>query len=134
MTEENEAEGPYAVIMAPTRGLAQQIEEEIIKFAHYLDIRAVSIVGGKSIEEQGFKLRQGCEIVIATPGCLLDCLERRYAVMNQFNYVVWAEVDRMIDMGFEPQVVGVLDAMPSSNLKPENEDEEMDEKMIYRTT
>ncbi|EFJ18460.1 hypothetical protein SELMODRAFT_165735 [Selaginella moellendorffii] len=134
MTEENEAEGPYAVVMAPTRELAQQIEEETVKFAHYLDIHVVSIVGGQSIEEQGFKLRQGCEIVIATPGRLLDCLERRYAVLNQCNYVVLDEADRMIDMGFEPQVVGVLDAMPSSNLKPENEDAELDEKKIYRTT
>ncbi|KAG2535853.1 DEAD-box ATP-dependent RNA helicase 21 [Panicum virgatum] len=134
ISEDNEAEGPYAVVMAPTRELAQQIEEETVKFATYLGIKVVSIVGGQSIEEQGFKIRQGCEIVIATPGRLLDCLERRYAVLNQCNYVVLDEADRMIDMGFEPQVVGVLDAMPSSNLKPENEDEELDEKRIYRTT
>ncbi|XXG63350.1 hypothetical protein AAC387_Pa05g1562 [Persea americana] len=134
MSEDNEAEGPYAVVMAPTRELAQQIEDETVKFAHYLGIKVVSIVGGQSIEEQGFKLRQGCEVVIATPGRLIDCLERRYAVLNQCNYVVLDEADRMIDMGFEPQVVGVLDAMPSSNLKPENEDEELDEKRIYRTT
>jgi ATP-dependent RNA helicase DDX23/PRP28 len=62
---------------------------------------------------------------------LLFC---RYAVLNQCNYVVLDEADRMIDMGFEPQVMGVLDAMPSSNLKPENEDAELDEKKIYRTT
>lgn len=134
MSEENEAEGPYAVVMAPTRELAQQIEDETVKFAHYLGIKVVSIVGGQSIEEQGFRIRQGCEVVIATPGRLLDCLERRYAVLNQCHYVVLDEADRMIDMGFEPQVVGVLDAMPSSNLKPENEDEELDEKRIYRTT
>lgn len=134
ISEENEAEGPYAVVMAPTRELAQQIEEETVKFAHYLGIKVVSIVGGQSIEEQGFKIRQGCEVVIATPGRLIDCLERRYVVLNQCNYVVLDEADRMIDMGFEPQVVGVLDAMPSSNLKPENEDEELDEKRIYRTT
>uniref|UniRef100_A0A5B7A0F7 DEAD-box ATP-dependent RNA helicase 21 n=1 Tax=Davidia involucrata TaxID=16924 RepID=A0A5B7A0F7_DAVIN len=134
ISEENEAEGPYAVVMAPTRELAQQIEDETVKFAHYLGIKVVSIVGGQSIEEQGFKIRQGCEVVIATPGRLIDCLERRYAVLNQCNYVVLDEADRMIDMGFEPQVVGVLDAMPSSNLKPENEDEELDEKKIYRTT
>ncbi|XVE84616.1 hypothetical protein DITRI_Ditri17bG0026800 [Diplodiscus trichospermus] len=134
MSEENEAEGPYAVVMAPTRELAQQIEDETMKFAHYLGIKVVSIVGGQSIEEQGFRIRQGCEVVIATPGRLLDCLERRYAVLNQCNYVVLDEADRMIDMGFEPQVVGVLDAMPSSNLKPENEDEELDDKRIYRTT
>ncbi|KAJ6687373.1 hypothetical protein OIU74_016119 [Salix koriyanagi] len=134
MSEENEAEGPYAVVMAPTREFAQQIEDETVKFAPYLGIKVVSIVGGQSIEEQGFRIRQGCEVVIATPGRLLDCLERRYAVLNQCNYVVLDEADRMIDMGFEPQVVGVLDAMPSSNLKPENEDEELDAKKIYRTT
>ncbi|KAI8548466.1 hypothetical protein RHMOL_Rhmol07G0275800 [Rhododendron molle] len=77
---------------------------------------------------------QGCEVVIATPGRLIDCLERRYAVLNQCNYAVLDEADLMIDMGFEPQVVGVLDAMPSSNFKPENEGEELDEKKIYRTT
>ncbi|GJS94073.1 DEAD-box ATP-dependent RNA helicase 21 [Tanacetum coccineum] len=104
ISEENEAESPYAVVLAPTRELAQQIEEETVKFAHYLGIKVVSIVGGQSIEEQGFKIRQGCE------------------------------VDRMIDMGFEPQIMDVLEAMPSSNFKPENEDEELDEKRIYRTT
>ncbi|MBA0702494.1 hypothetical protein Goari_020731 [Gossypium aridum] len=133
-SEENEAEGPYTVVMAPTRELAQQIEDETMKFAHYLGIKVVPIVGDQSIEEQRFRIRQGCEVVIAMPGRLLDCLERRYAVLNQCNYVVLDEADRMIDTGFEPQVVGVLDAMPSSNLKPENEDEELDEKRIYRTT
>ncbi|KAJ0817557.1 putative RNA helicase [Helianthus annuus] len=131
---ENEAEGPYAVVLAPTRELRQQIEEETVKFARYLGIKVVSIVGGQSIEEQGFKIRQGCEVVIATPGRLIGCLERRYIVLNQCNYVVLDEANRVIDMGFEPQVVGVLDAMPSSNFKPENEDEWLDEKRIYRTT
>ncbi|CAI7854053.1 unnamed protein product [Closterium sp. NIES-54] len=134
MTEANEAEGPYAVVMAPTRELAQQIEEETVKFAQFMNLRVVSIVGGQSIEEQGFKLRQGCEIVIATPGRLLDCLERRYAVLNQCNYVVLDEADRMIDMGFEPQVTGVLEAMNTTFLKPENEDAELDASRIYRVT
>lgn len=62
------------------------------------------MVGGQSIEEQGSKLRRGCEIVIATPGRLLDCIERHYCVLNQCNYVVLDEADRMIDLGFEPQV------------------------------
>ncbi|KAJ4951465.1 hypothetical protein NE237_028297 [Protea cynaroides] len=118
MSEENEAEGPYAVVMAPTGELAQQIEDETVKFAPYLGIKVVSIVGGQSIEEQGFKIRQGSEVVIATPGRLIDCWERRYAVINQCNFVIYVvldEADRMIDMGFEPQV-GVLVAMPSNNL------------------
>ncbi|KAL2500061.1 DEAD-box ATP-dependent RNA helicase 21 [Abeliophyllum distichum] len=95
--------------MAPTRELAQQIEDQTVKYAHYLGIKVVSIVGGQSIEEQGFRIRRGCEVVIATPGRLLDCLERWYAVLNQY-------------------------AMTSSNLKPENEDEELDENKIYGTT
>ena len=105
--------------MAPTRELTMQIEEETIKFARYLSLRVCCVVGGQSIEDQGFKLRKGCEIVIATPGRMNDCLDRRYAVLNQCNYVVLDEADRMIDLGFEPQVTGVLDAMPSTNLKPE---------------
>ena len=75
-----------------------------MKLAQFTEYRMVSVVGGQNIEEQGFKLRKGCEIVIATPGCLLDCLEKAYAVLNQCNYVVLDEADRMIDMGFEPQV------------------------------
>ena len=98
-------------MLAPTRELAQQIEEETRQLAHYTEYRVVSVVGGQSIEDQGFKLRQGCEIVVGTPGRLVDCLERSYAVLNQCNYVVLDEADRMIDLGFEPQVgvfVGVF--------------------------
>ncbi|KAK9802687.1 hypothetical protein WJX73_005873 [Symbiochloris irregularis] len=134
MTEEVATDGPYAVIMAPTRELAQQIEEEAGKLAHYTEYRMVSVVGGQNIEEQGFKLRKGCEIIIATPGRLLDCLEKSYAVLNQCNYVVLDEADRMIDLGFEPQVMAVLDAMPSSNLKPESDDATLDTSRVYRTT
>ncbi|CAH2069740.1 unnamed protein product [Thlaspi arvense] len=134
MSEENKTEGPYAVVMAPTQELAEQIEKETAKLARCLKFRVTCIVGGKSIEKQALKMTQGCEIVVATPGRLIDCLERRYVVLNQCNYVVLDEADRMIDMGFEPQVAGVLDAMPSSNLKPANEEEELDGKKIYRTT
>ena len=70
-------QGPYAIIMAPTRELAQQIEEESNKFGSDLGIRTVAVIGGLSREEQGFKLRLGCEIVIATPGRLIDVLENR---------------------------------------------------------
>ena len=135
ISEGNEAEGPYAVVMAPTRELAQQIEQETVKFAHFLSIRVLSVVGGQSIDqEQAFKIRQGCEVVIGTLRRLIDCLKRRYIVLNCCNYVVLDGADRMINMGFEPQFVGVLDAMPSTNFKPRNDDEELDEKKIYRTT
>ncbi|KAK4518750.1 uncharacterized protein ATC70_008972 [Mucor velutinosus] len=123
ITEENMAEGPYALIMAPTRELAQQIEEETIKFATPLGFTCVSIVGGHAIEEQSFNLRNGAEIIIATPGRLKDCLDRRILVLNQCTYVVMDEADRMIDMGMEADVNFILDALPVTNMKPENDDE-----------
>ena len=67
----------------------------------------------QSMEEQGRRLRTGTgiQILVATPGRLIDALERRYIVFNQCNYVVLDEADRMIDMGFEPQVKQILDSM-----------------------
>jgi len=121
---EDADQGPYALVMAPTRELAQQIEEETIKFGGPLGIRTVAVIGGLSREEQGMKLRMGCEIVIATPGRLVDVLENRYLVLNQCTYVVFDEADKMIDMGFEPDVQKILKFMPVTNEKPDNDDAE----------
>ncbi|CAG9864583.1 unnamed protein product [Phyllotreta striolata] len=122
-------QGPYAIILAPTRELAQQIEEETVKFGTPLGIRTVVVVGGLSREEQGFRLRMGCEIVIATPGRLIDVLENRYLVLNQCTYIVLDEADRMIDLGFEADVQKILDFMPVTNLKPDSEEAE-DSKLL----
>lgn len=129
--ERNEVadQGPYAIILAPTRELAQQIEEESVKFGQPLGIRTVVVVGGLSREEQGFRLRLGCEIVIATPGRLIDVLENRYLVLNQCTYIVLDEADRMIDLGFEPDVQKILEYMPVTNLKPDTEEAE-DSKLL----
>ncbi|KAI8388286.1 P-loop containing nucleoside triphosphate hydrolase protein [Radiomyces spectabilis] len=129
MTEENMTDGPYALILAPTRELAQQIEAETIKFAAPMGYNCVSIVGGHAIEEQSFNLRNGAEIIIATPGRLTDCLDRRILVLNQCTYVVMDEADRMIDMGFEADVNTILDALPVSNKKPEGEEAENSKAM-----
>jgi ATP-dependent RNA helicase DDX23/PRP28 len=97
-TLEREADidnGPYGVILAPTRELCLQIAEETEKFSRPLNVRTVSVIGGASREEQGFQLRQGVEIVIATPGRLVDVLENRYLVLNQCTYIVMDEADRM---------------------------------------
>uniref|UniRef100_T1J8Z4 Probable ATP-dependent RNA helicase DDX23 n=1 Tax=Strigamia maritima TaxID=126957 RepID=T1J8Z4_STRMM len=127
---EDADQGPYAIIMAPTRELAQQIEEETLKFGNPLGIRTVAVIGGLSREDQGFRLRLGCEIVIATPGRLIDVLENRYLVLSQCTYIVFDEADRMIDMGFEPDVQKILEYMPVTNQKPDNEDAENDAKMM----
>eukprot|EP00002_Diphylleia_rotans_P012077 TRINITY_DN2367_c0_g1_i3.p1 TRINITY_DN2367_c0_g1~~TRINITY_DN2367_c0_g1_i3.p1 ORF type:complete len:883 (-),score=219.48 TRINITY_DN2367_c0_g1_i3:465-2828(-) len=121
LTPETIVDGPYGLVLAPTRELAQQIHEEAEKFCRPLGIKSFAVVGGIHIDEQAFLMREGCEIMIATPGRLNDCLERRYIVLNQCTYVVLDEADRMMDMGFEPQVVSVLDAIPSSSLKPDED-------------
>lgn len=139
MTAATELEGPYALILAPTRELAVQIEQDASKFATHCNVRTLCIVGGMSIEEQALQLRKGCEVVIATPGRLNDLIESRYLALNQCTYVVLDEADKMIDMGFESQVTAILDHMPVSNLKSEDESiAELQEneavKGRYRTT
>ena len=114
-------DGPYAIILAPTRELAQQIEIEARRFAGPLDFTVVSIVGGHSLEEQAYNLRNGAEIIIATPGRLVDCIERRIIVLSQCCYVIMDEADRMIDLGFEEPVNKILDALPVANEKPDTD-------------
>jgi ATP-dependent RNA helicase DDX23/PRP28 len=131
LTETNKNDGPYALIIAPTRELVQQIETEARKFAQPLGFRVVSIVGGHSLEEQVFSLRNGAEIIVATPGRLVDCIERRLLVLSQCCYIIMDEADRMIDMGFDEAVNKILDALPVSNEKPDS-DEAEDEKLMKR--
>lgn len=129
LTDENRHLGPYALILAPTRELAQQIEVEANKFAHRLGYRCVSIVGGKAMEEQALNMRDGAEIIIATPGRLKDCIERHVLVLSQCTYVVMDEADRMINLGFEEVVNFILDQLPLSNLKPDTDEAEDSTKM-----
>lgn len=112
------ADGPYGLVLAPTRELAQQIEAEASRFAGPLGLRVASVVGGLAIEAQGTALRAGAELVVATPGRLVDCLDRRYCVLAQCRFLVLDEADRMVDMGFEPQVRTILEAMPPDSRQP----------------
>jgi len=122
-------DGPYAIVLAPSRELILQIEEEARKFAHFVDCRMVSVVGGRDAEQQAFSLRQGVEICMATPGRLTDALDKRHTVLNQCNYVVIDEADKMVDLGFEDYVRRVLLAIPNNNLKAENEDEALQQEI-----
>ncbi|KAI2614467.1 DEAD-domain-containing protein [Hypoxylon fragiforme] len=121
LTEFTKNDGPYSLIIAPTRELVQQIETEAKKFAGPLGFTVVSLVGGHSLEEQAFALRNGAEIIVATPGRLVDCIERRLLVLSQCCYIIMDEADRMIDMGFEEPVNKILDALPVTNEKPDTE-------------
>ena len=117
LDESSYGNGPYALVLAPTRELVQQIEVEAKKFATPLGYKVVSIVGGRSIEEQAFNLQNGAELVIATPGRLLDCLERHVLVLSQCQIVVMDEADRMVDLGFEEAVNTILDMLRGRNAR-----------------
>uniref|UniRef100_A0A0K0E1D3 Probable ATP-dependent RNA helicase DDX23 n=1 Tax=Strongyloides stercoralis TaxID=6248 RepID=A0A0K0E1D3_STRER len=122
--------GPYAVILAPTRELAQQIEQEAIKFGQYLGIKTVSVIGGASKEDQALKVRMGVDIVIATPGRLIDTLDNSYISLNMCSYLILDEADRMLDLGFEPEVNKILEYMPVSNMKPDSEEAENESSLL----
>ncbi|KAI6189591.1 DEAD box ATP-dependent RNA helicase [Aphelenchoides bicaudatus] len=121
--------GPFAVILAPTRELAQQIEEETKKFGDLLNIRTVSVIGGASREDQGMRMRLGVDVIIATPGRLVDVLENRYISLDQCSYLIMDEADRMLDMGFEPDVNRILEFIPVTNLKPDTDIAEDEQAM-----
>lgn len=78
------------------------------------------------MEEQSFNLRDGAEIIIATPGRLKDIIERHVIVLSQCNYIVMDEADRMVNLGFEAELMFILDQLPSETLKGEDEGMVMD--------
>jgi ATP-dependent RNA helicase DeaD len=104
--------GPVqAVILAPTRELAVQVTAEIEKFARYTGIRAVSIYGGQSIGIQYNQLRKGVQIVVATPGRLIDHIKRGSISLEEVKFAVLDEADRMLDMGFLDDIKYILSYM-----------------------
>jgi ATP-dependent RNA helicase DeaD len=104
--------GPVqAVILAPTRELAVQVTAEIEKFAKYTGVRAVSIYGGQSIGIQYDQLRKGVQIVVATPGRLIDHIKRGSISLDEVKFAVLDEADRMLDMGFVDDIKYILSYM-----------------------
>lgn len=97
-------EGPIVLVLAPTRELAVQIQEETVKFGSRANIRTTCIYGGAPKGPQIRDLQRGVEIVIATPGRLIDMLEAQHTNLKRVTYLVLDEADRMLDMGFEPQI------------------------------
>ncbi|XP_074011653.1 probable ATP-dependent RNA helicase DDX46 isoform X1 [Numenius arquata] len=114
-----EGEGPIAVIMTPTRELALQITKECKKFSKTLGLRVVCVYGGTGISEQIAELKRGAEIIVCTPGRMIDMLAAnngRVTNLRRVTYVVLDEADRMFDMGFEPQVMRIVD-----NVRPDRQ-------------
>jgi ATP-dependent RNA helicase DeaD len=101
--------GPLqAMIIVPTRELAVQVTTEINKFAKYTDIRTVAVYGGQSIGLQQDLLKRGVQIIVATPGRLIDHLKRGSIQLDDVRYVVLDEADRMLDMGFIDDIRFIL--------------------------
>ncbi|WP_328946209.1 DEAD/DEAH box helicase [Streptomyces sp. NBC_00250] len=104
-----EARKPLALVLVPTRELAQQVTDALAPFAQALKLRLATVVGGMSIGRQATALRDGAEVVIATPGRLMDLVERKDCRLERVGVTVLDEADQMADMGFMPQVTEVLD-------------------------
>lgn len=105
---------PRALILTPTRELAQQIEDSIFGYGSYTDFRPLSVYGGVSYKNQLRELKNGVDIIVATPGRLLDHLNNRTISLSQVEILVLDEADRMYDMGFIHDVRTIASRVPSN--------------------
>lgn len=103
---------PRALIMAPTRELAMQISEAITQLSKYTDIRTVVLYGGVGPKTQIEALRKGVDIIVATPGRFMDLYFQEEIVVKHLNAMVLDEADKMMDMGFMPQIRKLLEIIP----------------------
>jgi len=100
------------LILLPTRELAVQVNEELNKIGWSLDLKTAVIIGGGNMRQQIFQLQRNPHIVIATPGRLIDHLERKTIKLDRISVLVLDEADRMLDMGFAPQLKKILQTIP----------------------
>jgi len=101
-----------ALILTPTRELCVQVEESFRKYAKHAEITVVPVYGGVPLDPQEKKLRAGVDVVVATPGRLIDHLERQNVVFDDLEVLVLDEADRMLDMGFAPQINRIVGEIP----------------------
>lgn len=111
----NPRNGPTMLVLAPTRELATQIHDEAVKFGRSSRIISTCVYGGAPKAPQLRDLDRGADIVIATPGRLNDFLEMKRINLRQVSYLVLDEADRMLDMGFEPQIRKIVNHIPSQH-------------------
>ena len=103
-----------ALVLAPTRELAMQVYESVVRYGKYVPLRAICIYGGVDMRAQIAELRKGVEIVVATPGRLLDHVQQKTILLGQVEMLVLDEADRMLDMGFIPDIRRILDLLPEA--------------------
>ena len=104
---------PRALVLEPTRELADQVSESFDKYAKYSKLTHALLIGGTAMDEQIKKLDRGVDVLIATPGRLMDHFDRGRLLLSQVNILVIDEADRMLDMGFIPDVEKSARSCPS---------------------
>lgn len=104
--------GPFALIVAPTRELAVQIGDSFRTYGKYMQFRHVTLFGGVSLRPQIEAVRRGVDVVIATPGRLLDLVDQGVLRLNNVETLVLDEADRMLDMGFQPDIKRIVQLVP----------------------
>src|SRR5438067_3089518 len=103
---------PRALVVAPTRELVVQIEENVRAYAKHVPLRMATVYGGVSERPQIAALRSGVDLVVATPGRLIDLMDQRVANLSGIEFLVLDEADRMLDMGFLPPIRRIVKALP----------------------
>ena len=101
------------VVLTPTRELALQIDEQVLALAYHVGLSSVAIVGGMKMIPQEDAIRSGVEIIVATPGRLMDHMKQKYLDMSTVQFLVLDEADRMFDMGFLPDVHHIISRIPT---------------------
>src|SRR5690606_24740010 len=103
---------PRALVLAPTRELVMQIEAVFIQLARFTDLRIVSLYGGLGPRTQIEKIQAGVDIIVATPGRFLELYARGEMLVKEIKTMVMDEADKMMDMGFLPQIKAILEVIP----------------------
>ena len=107
--------GPHALVVTPTRELAAQIDNVVKEVCEQTGQRAVIVMGGARFEKQIKQLERGCDLLVATPGRLLDLMEHNHVSLSGVEVLVLDEADRMLDMGFWPSVRRIMHALPEKH-------------------
>ncbi|MBA4031086.1 MAG: ATP-dependent helicase [Planctomyces sp.] len=110
---DHHADHPQALVLTPTRELSQQISEEALKLSLKHPLRSVCCVGGRNIRPQITELKKGCQLVIGTPGRIIDLMQRGELDTSRLKMVILDEADRMLDIGFRPDIERILRKCPS---------------------
>ena len=105
-----------ALVLLPTRELADQVAQQVKQYAKYTGLRSAVVFGGMDMKPQTAELKAGVEVLVATPGRLLDHIEVKNVVLNQVEYVVLDEADRMLDIGFLPDLERILAFLPKQRI------------------